>query len=65
MTVTLAGGGYRLALDPERGGAVLSADWSSVEGKTVPLLVPQTDSLPAFKGGCFAMLPFANRIAEG
>ena len=65
MTVELAGGGYRVAVDPAHGGAILSAVWRNGAGDDFAVLAPQDDGLPPFKAGCFAMLPFANRIADG
>ncbi len=60
MNVELAGGGYHVVVDPTAGGAILSADW-----RDTPILAPWDEGLPPFKAGCFAMLPFANRIADG
>lgn len=60
MNVELAGGGYRVAVDPARGGAILSACWHGTA-----VLAPWDENLPPFKAGCFPMLPFANRIADG
>lgn len=65
MTVELTAGNYRLVLDAARGGAILSADWRNADDETVHLLSPSDASMPPFKAGCFAMLPFANRIADG
>jgi len=65
MILELAGGGYRVRLDPAHGGAMLSADWMSPDGGYLPLLLPLDDAAPGFKAGCFPMVPFANRIADG
>lgn len=65
MSVTLASSGFRLTLDPGMGGAILSVEWLRPEGDPLPLLAPWDASMPPFKAGCFAMLPFANRISDG
>lgn len=65
MTVELTGGGYRVRADPAHGGAILSAEWTRPDGLVVQLLAPLEDPKKGFKAGCFAMLPFANRIDKG
>lgn len=65
MTVALAAGSYDMTVDPAQGGAILSADWRSPDGRKVAVLEPMTETLAPFKAGCFAMVPFANRIADG
>lgn len=65
MTVALTSGTYRAVVDPAQGGAILSADWHSPAGLDVAVLEPMSGSLAPFKAGCFAMVPFANRIADG
>lgn len=65
MTVELTAGDYRVVADPAGGGALLSADWRSPKGAWIALLAPMDDTVAPFKAGCFAMVPFANRIADG
>jgi len=65
MTLKLTGGGYSGVLDAGRGATILSLDWLHPNGNTLPLLTPLEDATQGFKGGCFVMLPFANRIADG
>lgn len=65
MTVALTGGSYRVVVDPAQGGAILSVDWLQADGTAIAVLEPVTPSLPPFKAGCFALIPFANRIADG
>lgn len=65
MILDLAGGAYRVRVDPARGGTMLSADWTTPEGKSLPLLLPLADDAPSLKAGCFPLVPFANRIADG
>lgn len=64
MTVALKAGPYRVVVDPEGGGAILSAEWRSPTGEARAMLEPMSASLAPFKAGCFAMVPFANRIAD-
>lgn len=65
MILDLAGGTYRVRVDPARGGTMLSADWTTPEGESLPLLLPLADDAPGLKAGCFPLVPFANRIADG
>jgi aldose 1-epimerase len=65
MTVALTAGNYNAVVDPAQGGAILSADWRSPAGMNVAVLEPMNETLAPFKAGCFAMVPFANRIADG
>ncbi|MCX5579720.1 aldose 1-epimerase [Kaistia terrae] len=65
MTVALKAGNYNAVVDPAQGGAILSAEWRSPAGANVAILEPMTETLSRLKAGCFAMVPFANRIADG
>jgi aldose 1-epimerase len=65
MTIALTAGNYNAVVDPAQGGAILSADWRSPAGMNVAVLEPMNETLAPFKAGCFAMVPFANRIADG
>lgn len=65
MSVELTGGGFRIVVDPAQGGAILAADWRNRDGTDVAIFAPWDATLPPFKTGCFTMLPFANRIADG
>jgi aldose 1-epimerase len=65
MTVELTGGDYRVRIDPAHGGAILSAEWTRPDGAVIRLLTPLNEPTNGFKAGCFAMLPFANRIDKG
>lgn len=65
MTITLAHAGYRLRIAPRHGGAILSAEWSAPGRSAVPLLEPLAEDAAGFSAGCFAMVPFANRIDGG
>ncbi|WP_312795149.1 aldose 1-epimerase [Tianweitania sp.] len=65
MTITLIADDYRVVVDPAVGGAVLSLDWRAGTSTWIALFAPADGSVPPFKAGCFAMLPFANRIKQG
>jgi aldose 1-epimerase len=65
MTLELTRGGYSAVVDPARGATILSIDWVHPSGDTLPLLAPLGRSGQGFNAGCFVMLPFANRIADG
>lgn len=60
MSVELTGGDFRIVIDPVLGGAIVAANW-----RDVPIFTPPDPELAPFKTGCFAMLPFTNRIADG
>ena len=64
-TVTLSAGAYSVVVDPDGGGAILSADWLSPGNTKIAILEPMSAAPAPFKAGCFAMVPFANRIADG
>ncbi|GHC76978.1 aldose 1-epimerase [Limoniibacter endophyticus] len=61
----LKGGGYSLAINPSQGGWITALDWECPEGAKVNVLEPAKSGAPPFKAGCFPMLPFTNRIADG
>lgn len=61
--IRLHHGDYRLAIDPEMGATLISADWRHPQNGWMPILVPLEDR--AMKAGCFVMAPFCNRIADG
>lgn len=65
MTIALDRHGFRLRVAPRHGGAILSAEWTAPGGSPLPLLEPLSDPLSGFGAGCFAMVPFANRIDRG
>jgi aldose 1-epimerase len=65
MTVALTAGNYNAVVDPAQGGAILSAEWRSPAGRNVAVLEPMNETLAPLKAGCFPMVPFANRIADG
>ncbi|MFT4151890.1 MAG: aldose 1-epimerase [Paracoccaceae bacterium] len=62
--IPLEGHGYRLTLDPDRGGSLLSLDMRQGED-WVALLEPLADPAAGLRAGSFVMAPFANRIADG
>lgn len=65
MVLELAAAGYRVRVDPDVGGAILTAEWARPDGTALAVLEPRTEALAPFKAGCFAMIPFANRIDHG
>ncbi|MDR7032305.1 aldose 1-epimerase [Mesorhizobium sp. BE184] len=65
MVVDLSSSGYRVRIDPDVGGAVLTAEWTRPDGSALPVLEPRTEALAPFRAGCFPMIPFANRINHG
>lgn len=65
MRVELRGGNYRVVVDGAHGGSILSGEWQASNGETLAVLAPWNQELQPFKAGCFAMLPFVNRIADG
>jgi aldose 1-epimerase len=60
MSVELTGGGFRIVIEPALGGAIVAADWHDL-----PIFAPRDPGLDPLKTGCFVMLPFTNRIADG
>lgn len=57
--IALEGGGYRLSIDPLRGGSIARFDWQGA-----PLMRPACG--PSVLGtACFPLVPFSNRIAHG
>lgn len=65
MVLELSASGYRVRVDPDVGGAILTAEWIRPDEPTLSVLEPRTEALAPFKAGCFAMIPFANRIDHG
>ncbi|KUR79406.1 aldose 1-epimerase [Novosphingobium sp. FSW06-99] len=57
--IELHAGDYRLVLEPTRGGSIARFDWHDI-----PLLRP-TCGPAIFDTGCFPLVPFSNRIADG
>lgn len=57
----LAAGPWQLEVNPEVGGSVRSLAWAGIP----VLAADDTASDPVLAAGCFAMLPFANRIRDG
>lgn len=60
--LVLRRGAARLTLDPRRGGAIREFDW-----KGIPIFRPTEPAAgdEPLEVACFAMVPFANRIAHG
>lgn len=54
-------GPWRMEVSPEIGGSVRSLSWNA----TPVLATDDTAGHPVLAAGCFAMLPFANRIRDG
>jgi aldose 1-epimerase len=55
-------GAARLTLDPHRGGAIRDFDW---EGMAIFRPTEPAAGDEPLEAACFAMVPFANRIAQG
>ncbi len=54
-------GPWRMDISPEIGGSVRSLSWNAM-----PVLASDdTADHPVLRAGCFAMVPFANRIRDG
>jgi len=65
MTLELSRGSFRLVVDPDLGGAILRADWRDMDGRDVAIFEPSEPTFDPFGNGCYALVPFANRIADG
>lgn len=63
--IVLEYGAYRLEVDIDLGGTLLSLDWEHPNGQRIALLSPSKAGNTGFNGGCFLMAPFANRLADG
>lgn len=62
--VTLRAGSLEAVLSPTIGGRVARFD-HVVDGRRDPLFLPAPDDTEVLGGGCFPLVPFANRIRGG
>jgi aldose 1-epimerase len=62
--VTLRAGSLEAVLSPAVGGRVARFD-RVADGKREPLFLPAPDDAHVLGGGCFPLVPFANRIRGG
>ena len=60
--VRLASHGYAVALDPARGGRIVSATYGGLD---VLRPEPASGAASALDSACFPLVPFSNRIRNG
>ncbi|HBF29398.1 aldose 1-epimerase [Rhizobium sp.] len=65
MVIILDAHGYRIELQPQSGATVLSATWTKPGGQVIALLERLDTPDAGLQSGCFVMVPFVNRIADG